>query len=119
MSHRRGGLLGPYGPDGASPPRDQSAAYNARKEREERLTALVQSPEWELVIRGLNQRRQRVTATVMLGRQLEEWETRAYREQYAFLTALVQNPVAFLLEYDRANDSIQRAADELSDDKGD
>ena len=79
-----------------------------------RLTALVQGSEWELVIRGLNQRRQRVTAATMLGRQLEEWETRAYREQYAILTALVQNPVAFLLEYD----TTQPAADAPSDDQG-
>lgn len=105
MRTARDALRGPYGPDGAKPPKSKRPPPNpARKEREELLALLTEHVAWPVLVRGLNQRRSRLISALATGRQMELWEIRSIQDRLALLSAFVRDPVTFLLEFDTAAD---------------
>jgi len=73
-----------------------------RKEREELLALLMEHPGWNVLVQGINRRRSRLIATLVMGRQLELVEIRSYQDQLALLAAFIQDPVSWVLQFDDA-----------------
>jgi hypothetical protein len=72
----------------------------AAKERRQRIEALLQSEEWQ-VVRGALAGQQRALAfAIAAGERLPEAQIRRLQGRYGLLTDLLVRPVEFLLQYD-------------------
>lgn len=75
---------------------------------------LTEHPGWQVLVRGINQRRSRIIENIATGRQLELHEIRSLQDQLAMLARFAHDPVSWLLEFDKtesgANANVEAVA---------
>lgn len=95
-----------YGQGRARADRDGPSPEQARRaERRTRLQAFVDTDEWrELVAGGLRGRRRRTMEDLAAIGQLTEQEMREKQAEFRLLTALIEQPVAYLAQYEEGDE---------------